>query len=62
MGVPGSNMGDLLDVNKLRQAWSIWHETGHMYQQEDWTLGEIVETTVNICPSMPRRILAIRPA
>jgi hypothetical protein len=23
MGVPGSNMSDLLDVNKLRQAWSI---------------------------------------
>lgn len=30
MGVPGSNMSDLLDVKKLR---SIWHETGHMYQQ-----------------------------
>ncbi|MER9416072.1 M60 family metallopeptidase [Mesorhizobium sp. M0306] len=48
IGVPGSNMGDLLNVKKLRQAWSIWHETGHMYQQQDWTWGEIVETTVNI--------------
>jgi hypothetical protein len=48
VGVPGSNMGDLLDLKTLRQAWSIWHETGHKYQQGDWTWDEIVESTVNI--------------
>jgi hypothetical protein len=48
VGSPGENMRDLLDVNKLRHAWSIWHETGHMYQQKDWTLTNTVETTVNI--------------
>jgi hypothetical protein len=48
VGVPGENMGDLLDVKKLRHAWSIWHETGHKYQQRDWTSDKNVETTVNI--------------
>ena len=48
VGMPGENVGDLLDVNTLRQAWSIWHETGHKYQQSDWTWGEILESTVNL--------------
>lgn len=48
VGVPGENMGDLLRLAKLRQAWSIWHETGHKYQQNDWTWDEIVECTVNV--------------
>ena len=48
VGVPGENMGDLLDVDTLRKAWSIWHETGHKYQQRDWTWSNVVETTVNI--------------
>jgi len=48
VGVPGENMGDLLDVDKLRHAWAIWHETGHKYQQLEWSWDEIVETTVNI--------------
>jgi hypothetical protein len=41
-------MRDLLDVKKLRHAWSIWHEPGHKYQQKDWTWNKNVETTVNI--------------
>jgi hypothetical protein len=48
VGSPAENMGDLLDVKKLRHAWSIWHETGHKYQQKDWTSDKTVETTVNI--------------
>src|SRR5690606_35254805 len=48
VGVPGENMGDLLDPDMLRNAWSIWRETGHKYQQQDWTWDEVVETTVNI--------------
>lgn len=48
VGVPGENMADLLELSKLRQAWSIWHETGHKYQQSDWTWPDVVETTVNI--------------
>lgn len=48
VGVPGGAMGDLLDADTLRKAWSIWHETGHKYQQGDWTWDKVVETTVNI--------------
>lgn len=44
----GENVGDLLVLDKLRRAWSIWHETGHKYQQNDWTWSEVIETTVNI--------------
>lgn len=48
VGMPGENAGDLLVLDRLRHAWSIWHETGHKYQQNDWTWSEVVETTVNI--------------
>lgn len=48
VGMPGENVGDLLVLDKLRHAWSIWHETGHKYQQNDWTWSEVIETTVNI--------------
>lgn len=48
IGVPSRYMGDLLDPDTLRGAWSIWHETGHKYQQSDWTWSIVVETTVNI--------------
>ncbi len=48
IGVPGQYLGDLLAPDTLRNAWSIWHETGHKYQQEDWTWSEVTETTVNI--------------
>ncbi|MFM0627349.1 M60 family metallopeptidase [Paraburkholderia xenovorans] len=48
IGMPGESAFDLLDPRALKQAWSIWHETGHLYQQTDWTWNGIVETTVNI--------------
>jgi len=48
IGMPSENVGDLLVLDKLSHAWSIWHETGHQYQQSDWTWNEVVETTVNI--------------
>ncbi|MFC6487250.1 M60 family metallopeptidase [Nitratireductor sp. GCM10026969] len=48
VGFPGETIGDLLDPEELRHAWSIWHETGHKYQQWDWTWEDVVETTVNI--------------
>lgn len=48
VGMPGENVGDLLVLDKLRHAWSIWHETGHKYQQNDWTWSDVVETTVNL--------------
>lgn len=48
IGVPSANMSDLLNPVKLKHAWSIWHETGHKYQQSDWTWDDVVEVTVNI--------------
>ncbi|OAJ53625.1 hypothetical protein A6V37_35500 [Paraburkholderia ginsengiterrae] len=48
VGMPDDSALDILEPAKLRSAWSIWHETGHVYQQDDWTPSFLVETTVNI--------------
>lgn len=48
VGMPADSASDLLSNEKRKYAWSIWHETGHKYQQHDWTWDEVTETTVNI--------------
>ena len=48
IGMKAENIGDLLGKWRLRDAWSIWHETGHLYQQRDWTWWAITEVSVNI--------------
>lgn len=48
IGMPGDSIFDLLNpVNNYRK-WSVWHETGHIYQQWDWAPGGLTEVTVNI--------------
>jgi hypothetical protein len=48
IGMPDSSSLDLLNPKTLKSAWSIWHETGHLYQQRGWTTDYLVEVTVNI--------------
>jgi Peptidase M60, enhancin and enhancin-like/Ricin-type beta-trefoil lectin domain-like/N-terminal domain of M60-like peptidases len=60
IGMPGKSASDLLDPQALKQAWSIWHETGHLYQQSDWTWDSVVETTVNIYSLYTQERLGLR--
>ncbi|MCW0506066.1 M60 family metallopeptidase [Aeromonas piscicola] len=48
IGMPDSSSLDLLNPKTLKFAWSIWHETGHLFQQIGWTTDYLVEVTVNI--------------
>lgn len=48
IGMQSNGIFDLLDVNKLKSKWAIWHETGHLYQDNDWTFDATVEVSVNL--------------
>lgn len=48
VGMLDDNTTDLTDPDTLREAWGIWHETGHTYQQHSWTWESFVEVNVNL--------------
>ena len=48
IGLLPDNSGDLTNPAILPQAWGIWHELGHIHQQNSWTWGSATEITVNI--------------
>jgi hypothetical protein len=48
VGMLDDNFTDLTDPDTLREAWGIWHETGHTQQQHSWTWESFVEVNVNL--------------
>lgn len=42
------NIHELIDPNILQREWAIWHELGHMYQQDSWAWPAHVEVNVNL--------------
>lgn len=48
IGMPDDSALVLLDDPASQDAWALWHEAGHLYQQSDWTWGQVVEVTVNL--------------
>lgn len=48
IGMLPDNTGDLTDPGKLAQEWAIWHEVGHIHQQNSWTWGSVTEINVNV--------------
>lgn len=47
IGITPNSVPDLLNHNMLKKEWAIWHETGHLFQNEDFTWDEMIEVTVN---------------
>lgn len=44
-----ASVDELVDVAKLQHdAWGIWHELGHDFQQYPWYWGSVIEVTGNI--------------
>ena len=48
VGMQTNSVADLVNANLLKKQWSIWHETGHLFQTDDWTWNEMGEVTVNL--------------
>lgn len=48
VGMLPDNTADLTDPDRLAQEWAIWHETGHLHQQNSWTWGALTEVNVNL--------------
>lgn len=48
IGMPEDSALLLLNAPWDADAWGLWHESGHVYQQSDWTWSTVGETTVNI--------------
>ena len=48
IGMKPESVEDLLKADLLKQKWAIWHETGHTFQMNDWTWGDMTEVTVNL--------------
>lgn len=48
IGLRPDNSDDLTDPDTLRQEWGVWHELGHVHQQESWTWDSIGEVSANI--------------
>ena len=48
IGMQTNSVGDLLDAELLKKQWAIWHETGHLFQTDEWTWPEMSEVTVNL--------------
>ncbi len=48
VGMQPNSVGDLINTELLKKQWSIWHETGHLFQTDDWTWSEMTEVTVNL--------------
>ncbi|SAL27084.1 hypothetical protein AWB74_01176 [Caballeronia arvi] len=48
IGLPLNSAAETLLKPAKADAWGVWHELGHMYQQWDWTWPGLTETTVNI--------------
>ena len=48
IGMPEDSANLLLNAPWDADAWGLWHEAGHTYQQSDWTWGAVGETTVNL--------------
>ena len=48
IGMTPDSVADLVRPDYLKRKWAIWHETGHTYQQRDWTWDAITESSVNL--------------
>ena len=48
IGMQTNSVADLINAELLKKQWSIWHETGHLFQTDDWTWDEMGEVTVNL--------------
>ena len=48
IGMPDDSALVLLDNPASHDAWALWHEAGHLYQQSDWTWNTLLEVTVNL--------------
>lgn len=48
IGMLPDNTGDLTNPDRLSREWAIWHEVGHIHQQNSWNWGSATEITVNI--------------
>jgi hypothetical protein len=48
VGMPADSAQDLLTDMTRSVPWALWHESGHIYQQSDWTWDNATEVTVNI--------------
>jgi Peptidase M60, enhancin and enhancin-like len=48
IGLLNDNASDLTDPAELKTKWGIWHETGHVHQQNSWTWNSLTEINVNI--------------
>lgn len=48
IGMQPDGVGDLINDDLLVKQWAIWHETGHLFQMDDWTWSEMGEVTVNL--------------
>ncbi len=48
--IPSTTAQNLVDVNHLVREgdWGFYHETGHMFQNSDWTFEGTGEVTVNL--------------
>lgn len=48
VGMQPNSVGDLINDEQLIKQWAIWHETGHLFQMDDWTWDDMSEVTVNL--------------
>ncbi len=48
VGMLSDNTTDLTDPQTLQREWGIWHETGHLHQQNSWTPDAFAEVNVNL--------------
>lgn len=48
VGLIPEAVADLIDPDRLKKQWGIWHEIGHTHQQAPWTWRDIEEVSVNI--------------